>query len=55
MLDKEFQYYLANQGEFVKEYKGKYLVIKDEKVIGSYDSESEAYFESEKHISPELF
>lgn len=38
-LEKEFNYYLENQAELVKKHKGKYIVIKNQKVIGSYDSE----------------
>ena len=48
MLDREFEYYLKNQNELVKDYNGKYIVIKEDKVIGVYDSESTAYFETEK-------
>ena len=48
MLEKEFKYYLDNQTQLVEKYKGKFLVIKGEEVIGIYDSEDSAYFESEK-------
>jgi len=41
-LEKEFKYYLAHQDELVKKYKGKFVVIKDNSVIGVYDSELEA-------------
>jgi hypothetical protein len=41
-LEKEFKYYLENQRELVKQYNGKFIVIKDLKVIGTYDSELEA-------------
>jgi hypothetical protein len=41
-LKKEFQYYLEHQNELVKQYNGKFIVIKDNKVIGAYDSELEA-------------
>jgi len=41
-LEQEFKYYLAHQEELVKEYAGKFIVIKDEDVIGSYDNELEA-------------
>ena len=41
------RYYLDHQTEFVGKYNGKYLVIKDNSVVGVYDNESEAYFESE--------
>tara|TARA_R110001592_G_scaffold261377_1_gene526281 strand:+ start:508 stop:744 length:237 start_codon:yes stop_codon:yes gene_type:complete len=48
MLEKEFKYYLDNQDDFVSKYEGKYLVIVDEEVVGVYDSDEEAFFESEK-------
>lgn len=48
MLEKEFQYYLDNQTELVSKYKGKFIVIKNNSVIGVYDSESSAYFETVK-------
>ena len=48
LLDKEFQYYLSHQGELVKKYIDKYIVIKGEKVIGTYDSQLEAYNHSIK-------
>ena len=38
-LKKEFAYYLANQETLVREHMGKFVVIKDEKVIGVYDSQ----------------
>ncbi len=41
-LEKEFQYYLDHQDEFVKKYNGKVVVIKDCNVIGVYDTELEA-------------
>jgi hypothetical protein len=48
MLDKEFEYYLDNQKELVKKYNNKFIVIKNNAVIGSYDSEGEAYIETLK-------
>jgi len=48
-LEKEFKYYLKNQDELVKKYKGKVIVIKNEKVIGVYDSEAEAVQETSKN------
>ena len=43
VLDREFKYYLANKEELVKKHLGKYLIIKDEAVVGVYDSELAAY------------
>lgn len=42
VLESEFKYYLANQNELVQQYNGKYIVIKNCTVIGSYDSDFEA-------------
>ncbi len=49
MLEKEFKYYLDNQDELVKEYKGKFIVIKDQAVIGKYNTELDAYNETLKN------
>lgn len=48
MLDKEFQYYLDNQGELVKKYNGRFIVIIGEEVVGNYESYEQALFESMK-------
>jgi len=48
MLKKEFNWYLDNQTELVRKYKGKFIVVKNQEVIGIYDSEIEAYSESAK-------
>jgi len=42
MLKAEFEFYLKNQKKLVAKYKGKYVVIKGEEVLGAYDSEIEA-------------
>lgn len=41
-LEKEFNYYLEHQDELVKEYNGKFVVIKDHKVLGAFASALEA-------------
>ncbi len=47
-LEKEFNYYLEHQDELIKEYNGKFIVIKDDTVIGEYESELEAVEEASK-------
>lgn len=47
-LEKEFQYYLDHQDELVEKYNGRVIVIKDQEVIGDYDSDIEAIVETEK-------
>jgi hypothetical protein len=41
-LENEFNYYLENQEKLVDQYEGKYIVIRGNEVVGSYDSEIEA-------------
>ena len=49
-LEKEFNYYLEYQDEFVKKYNGKFIVIKNCEVIGAFDLELEAVEKTaEKH------
>jgi len=49
-LEKEFKYYLEHQDELVREYNGKFVVIKDCEVIDVFDSELEAVEKTaEKH------
>ena len=50
-LEKEFKYYLDNQDELVKKYKGQVIAIKNQKVIGVYDSEITAIQETSKNES----
>ena len=47
-LIREFEYYLANQDELVKQYNGNFIVIKDRKVIGHYGSQNIAISETQK-------
>jgi len=48
MLQNLFQWYLDNQNRIVKKYDGKYIVIKDNSIVGSYNSDIEALLDSEK-------
>ncbi len=43
LLEKEFKYYLTNQIKLVAKYNSKFLVIKNDQVIGVYDTKQEAY------------
>ena len=44
----EFEYFKKHQDELVEQYGGKFVVIKDQKVIGAYQSLPDAVFETEK-------
>ncbi len=48
MLESEFKYYLDHQAELVTKYNGKFIVIKNESVIGVYDNNRDAYTETIK-------
>lgn len=48
MLEKEFEYYLKHQQKLVKKYNGRFIVIKGEKIIGDYESHSQAYTQAAK-------
>lgn len=47
-LQKEFDFYKSHQDELVKEHEGRYLVIKDQTVIGVYGTREEAIQEAMK-------
>lgn len=46
MLEKEFKYYLDHQEELIKKYKGRFIVFRNDEVIGDYSTEQEAYEKS---------
>ena len=47
-LKKEFQFYLEHQNEMVAKYDGKFIVLKNEEVLGAYDDELTAITEAQK-------
>lgn len=47
-LIREFDYYLKHQDEFVKKYDGKYIVIKKDEVLGTFDTATQAVLETSK-------
>ena len=47
-LQKELEYFKAHQDELVKQYEGKFIIIRDQNVEGVYDTEIEAYTEAQK-------
>lgn len=48
MFEKELQYFIANQDRLVRKHRGKTLVLKDESVVGVYNSPLDAYLDAEK-------
>ena len=48
LIIQEFKYFLEHQAEFLEQYEGKYIVIKDRTVIGEYNDELTAVTETSK-------
>ena len=49
-LKNELDFFIAHQQELVEKYVGKFLVIKDQKVEGVFDTEMQAYTEAQKRF-----
>lgn len=47
-LEKEFQFYLDHQDDMVAKYDAKFVVIKDDVVLGAYDYELTAVTKTQK-------
>jgi len=54
-LERAFHFYLANQDRLVDEYRGKFIVIKDDHVLGAYDDEVDAIRETLRDHPPGTF
>ena len=55
MLESEFKYYLDNRDELVKKFLGRYLIIKDQQVVGDYATEMDAYNDGLSKYEPGAF
>lgn len=55
LLKKYFEFYLNHQDELVEKYNGRVIVIKNNKVIGDYDTELDAINETKKQYEPGTF
>ena len=48
MCDKNYSFFVSNLSTLVNQYTDKYVVIKDEAIIGIYDSFKSAFDETKK-------
>lgn len=48
MFEKELEYFIANQEQLVNAHRGKVLVIKDQEILGVYDTDLEAYLKTQQ-------
>ena len=51
VLQREFDYYLNRQNDLVKTFSGRYLLIRNEQIIGDYDSLIEAVYAGEERFA----
>lgn len=51
MLDAEYKYYLEHQQELLELYRGRFVVIVGNAVVGDYSTQAEAYLDSMKKYS----
>lgn len=42
-MDKDFHYFLDNREKLLSEYLGRFVIIKDQKVVKDFSTEIEAY------------
>ena len=55
MLEQEFKYYLDTQGELLKQYDGKHIVIIGNSVVGAYESREQALDSAYAQYKPGMF
>ena len=48
MFEEELKYFISNQDDLVKKYRGKILVLKGKEVLGAYSSPMEAFVAAQK-------
>ncbi len=48
MFANELQFFIKNQDELVRQYAGQTLAIKDDQILGAYETPLDAYLETQK-------
>lgn len=48
MLEKEFKYCQKHHQKLLNQFNGRYVVVRDDKVIGDYATEIKAYTKTQK-------
>ena len=54
-LEKELKYFTCNRDKFYKDYPGKYLIIKDCKVMGVFTTRAEAFISGSRKFNRNSF
>ena len=51
----DYQYFIDNRSKLFEQYPGKFLVIKNKEILGSYDDKVTAYLETSKEQTAGTF
>ncbi len=55
MFGEELNFFIANQERLVQEHRGKFVVLKGQKILGIYPDAISAYVETQKEHEPGSF
>ncbi|MBI2918575.1 MAG: hypothetical protein HYY01_11370 [Chloroflexi bacterium] len=55
MLEKELRYYEVHREELLREHEGKFVLIKEESLVGVFTTEKEAYADGIRHFGDQPF
>lgn len=55
MLEKEYDYYLKHKDALLKDHEGKFIVIIENKIVGSYPSREQALKETSANYTMGTF
>ncbi|MEP1094850.1 MAG: hypothetical protein ABJG78_07045 [Cyclobacteriaceae bacterium] len=55
LLDKQYKFFMDNKEMLQEKYKGRYVVIHDEEVVGSFESDRDAYVYCVTHFKVGTF
>ena len=54
-IDKQFRYFLDNQDDLVRDFQGKAVVLKDDRVQASFDDGFQAFLYGRTYFPPGTF
>ncbi len=54
-LEKQFEFYLANQDAIVEEYADRFIVIAGQRIVQDFDNESDARTYAEANLEPDSY
>ncbi len=55
LLDRQYKFFMDNKEELLEKYEGRFVVIHDEEVVGSFESDRDAYVYCVTHFKMGTF